>query len=131
VNLIGRVLGKTLSKSQTATTVLPGAAQAPTLLADLQKRELSEKTIHHFMHVYGSRTTEVLAVADEDPSWLAVIDDESGAVAAEVIYAFKNEGARTLQDCLMRRTMIGLNSSRGSNAVAAIEKILQEHMKIT
>lgn len=126
VDLIGRELGKKLPKCRTAHTPLPGGVGLDTCRTDLERRELSEKTIHHLMHVYGARAVEVLALAGDDPSLLEVIDDESSALAAEVVHAFKNEGARTLQDCMLRRTMIGLNSSQGANAVASVEKLMSD-----
>ncbi|HKR58351.1 MAG TPA: glycerol-3-phosphate dehydrogenase C-terminal domain-containing protein, partial [Pyrinomonadaceae bacterium] len=53
---------------------------------------------------------------------------ETGAIAAEVVYSFQNEFARTLSDCLLRRTMVGLNSSLGVGADEAAAKTSQEHL---
>jgi glycerol-3-phosphate dehydrogenase len=57
-----------------------------------------------------------------------VFDGETGAIAAEVVYSFETEFARTLTDCLMRRTMVGLNSELGVGADEAAAKIAQEHL---
>jgi glycerol-3-phosphate dehydrogenase len=53
----------------------------------------------------------------EDASLGEVFDNETGALAAEVVFAFKHELATTLADCLLRRTMVGLNSSCGLTAI--------------
>ena len=46
------------------------------------------------------------------------IDPLSGAIAAEVPWAFAEEGARTLTDVIARRTMIGLGLDAGIGADA-------------
>ena len=63
-----------------------------------------------------------------DPALGEVFDPETGAIAAEVVFAFKYELARTLSDCLLRRTMVGLNSTCGLDAVAAAAGIAQKHL---
>ena len=63
-----------------------------------------------------------------DQSLSEVFDVETGAVAAEVVYSFKHELAQTLVDCLLRRTMVGLNSTRGLNAVGPAARIAQQHL---
>ncbi len=57
-----------------------------------------------------------------------VFDSETGAVAAQVVFAFKHELAQTLADCLLRRTMVGLNSSLGVGADEAAAKVAQKHL---
>jgi glycerol-3-phosphate dehydrogenase len=52
----------------------------------------------------------------------------NGALAAEVIFAFKAELARTLSDCLLRRTMVGMNSSCGLNANEAAGALALRHL---
>src|SRR5437762_1416977 len=74
---------------------------------------LSVKTNDHLLRVYGTRAAEVLQVADKDPELLKTLDSETGAIGAEVIFAFQHELAQTLADCLLRRTMVGLNSAAG------------------
>ncbi len=57
-----------------------------------------------------------------------MFDEETGAVAAEVVFAFKQEFAQTLSDCLLRRTMVGLNSTCGLNAVEKAAGIAQKYL---
>jgi glycerol-3-phosphate dehydrogenase len=64
----------------------------------------------------------------EDPSLAEVFDSETGALAAEVVFTFKHELAATLADCLLRRTMVGLNSTNGLNAVEAAGAIAQKYL---
>jgi glycerol-3-phosphate dehydrogenase len=85
VDLIFRKLGRPSPPCTTAKEVLPGAVNfAPS----------GEPT--RLLRVYGSRASEVTQL-HEDP------------FTSEILFAFKHEFAKTLDDCLMRRTMIGLN----------------------
>jgi glycerol-3-phosphate dehydrogenase len=63
----------------------------------------------------------------QDASLDEVIDRETGAIAAEIVFAFKHELAQTLSDCLLRRTMVGLNSTCGLDALEAAARIAGKH----
>jgi glycerol-3-phosphate dehydrogenase len=126
VNLVGRELGQKLPACQTSSTPLPGALNLTDALVGSGKIGLSDQTTRHLSRVYGSRAAKVLEIIDDNPELIEVIDSETGAIAAEVVHAFRNEAARTIEDCLMRRTMIGLNSSRGQNAFEAVNRIVQQ-----
>ena len=111
VDLCLRRLGMKARRCSTAEVLLPGAQ-----VSDVQGHERLNR-------VYGSRTARVLQLAKEDERLLEVFDEETGAIAAEIVFAFRHELAQTLVDCLMRRTMIGLNSTCGLNAVDAAGEI--------
>jgi glycerol-3-phosphate dehydrogenase len=70
----------------------------------------------------------VLKLVEDDPLLGEVFDDETGAISAEVAFAFNNELAQTLSDCLLRRTMVGLNSTCGLDAIEPAAKIAQEYL---
>ena len=80
------------------------------------------------MRIYGTRAPSILKLIVEEPSLAEAFDSETGAVAAEVIFAFKQELAETLSDCLLRRTMVGLNSTLGLNAVEAAAGIARQYL---
>jgi glycerol-3-phosphate dehydrogenase len=44
------------------------------------------------------------------------------------VFSFKEEFAQKLVDCLMRRTMIGLSSSRGMNSLTAAAQIGKRYL---
>jgi glycerol-3-phosphate dehydrogenase len=69
-----------------------------------------------------------LQLASEGTALLEIFDEETGAIAAEVVFAFKHDLAQTLSDCLLRRTMVGLNSRCGLDAVEAAANIAQKHL---
>ncbi|MBC8028691.1 MAG: glycerol-3-phosphate dehydrogenase/oxidase [Pyrinomonadaceae bacterium] len=142
VNLIFKKLGRTRERGHparneggslctTAKVPLPGA-ETPDFEAfskDFQQRcGLSELTSDHLLRTYGTRSAELLKLVEDDPLLGEVFDAETGAIAAEVVFAFNNELAQTLADCLLRRTMVGLNSTCGLAAVEAAAKIAQTHL---
>jgi glycerol-3-phosphate dehydrogenase len=113
-DLIFAKLGRTSPTCQTADVKL-GGTSSPGDAASLATR---------LNGIYGGRATAVMELA-QNPELAEVFDAETGAIAAEVVYAFEQEFAVTLVDCLMRRTMVGLNSTCGLDAVdkaAAIAK---------
>lgn len=131
VDLIFRRLRKDAPECQTAWAPLPGASsQSPDVLGDRLRRAygLSSLTSERLPRVYGTRASDVVNLRTEDKSLLEVFDDETGAIAAEVVHAFKHELAQTLADCLLRRTMVGLNSTLGLNAVEGAASIAQRYL---
>jgi len=89
---------------------------------------LLDKTIEHLLRVYGTRAQSITDIIKAENSLGAVIDEETGAVAAEIVFAFQAEFATTLGDCLMRRTMVGLNSSAGLKSIEAAARIGKVHL---
>jgi glycerol-3-phosphate dehydrogenase len=80
------------------------------------------------LRVYGTRAPEILTLAAKDKSLAENFDEETGAIAAEVIFSFQLEMAETLADCLLRRTMVGLNSSAGIGADETAAAIARKHL---
>ena len=89
VDLIFRKLGRPSPPCTTADEVLPGAVNFSPFATEFKGPE-------RLLRVYGSRANEVTQL-NEDP------------LASEILFALKNEFAKTLDDCFLRRTMIGLN----------------------
>jgi glycerol-3-phosphate dehydrogenase len=129
VDLIFRELGRSIPKCTTDKVVLPGAAALPLAAnSGIGLRKLPEAANKRLHRIYGRRSRAILDLVMDDPSLGEVFDKETGAIAAEVVHAFKNEMAQTLSDCLLRRTMVGLNSTCGLDAVEAAAKVGQKHL---
>jgi glycerol-3-phosphate dehydrogenase len=131
VNLIFRTLGKTPPPCQTAAVPLPGAAveDLEAFRRDFTARStLPPESTARLLKVYGARAAEVLRLAQGDTELSQVISEETGSIGAEVVYAFREESAETLTDCLMRRTMVGLNGSVGLDALERAAHIAQEFL---
>src|SRR5947209_2115788 len=131
VDLVLKQLGKPPAPCTTAARPLPGAAAADfTRLREAFKSQspLPPKCSERLLKVYGTRAAEVLRLALSDAVLREPISDETGSVAAEVVFAFQSEMAETLVDCLMRRTMTGLNSRTGLDAVEAAARLAQKFL---
>ncbi|MGI9068666.1 MAG: glycerol-3-phosphate dehydrogenase C-terminal domain-containing protein [Pyrinomonadaceae bacterium] len=80
------------------------------------------------LRIYGTRCSALAKLTASDLSLAEVFDVETKAIAAEVVYSFEHELAETLADCLLRRTMVGLNSTCGLNAVEPAATIAQKYL---
>jgi glycerol-3-phosphate dehydrogenase len=125
VDLIFKQLGRNVPACTTDRVALPGALAQP---GEVGPAELSQRTNDRLARIYGTRALKVAQLIREDPSLSEVFDPETGAIAAEIVFAFKFELAQTLSDCLLRRTMVGLNSTGGLNAVEAAASVAQKHL---
>lgn len=129
VDLVQRTLGHPVSRSRTAEIPLPGGRLAQPWSrfwqAFLRESGLPLHSAEHLLRVYGARAPELLATA-ATPDSRAVIDPESGAIAAEIPWAFAQEGARTLTDVLLRRSMIGLGPSAGFGVDQTAARVAQQ-----
>lgn len=117
--------------STTATVPLPGAAG---VALDAFHRQLAcesglpEATVDRLVGLYGARAADVAGLTDEHPDLAEPFDAESGAIGAEVVFAFRNELAQTLADALMRRTMAGLGPRMAVGADEAAAAIARRHL---
>lgn len=119
VDAVFEKLGRKPPKCRTAKIPLPGATvEHFESFADVfaATSGLDEATARRLVRVYGTRAVEVVELADDDPTLRARLTPETKAIGAEVVFAFRHELARTLEDVLMRRTMVGLEPSCGVGA---------------
>ena len=131
VDLIFKTLRRDSPACETAEVALPGAGTPDPVVRGKGVKEqdrLSETTREHLLRTYGTRASLILELVDDDEKLGQVFDEETGAIAAEVVFAFKYELAQTLADCLLRRTMVGLNSTGGLEAVEAAAGTAQKYL---
>jgi glycerol-3-phosphate dehydrogenase len=130
VDLVFKELGRRSPACVTDQEPLPGAAgrEFEAFSKDFKRLGLSEATGDRLLRIYGTRASVIMELLANDASLAEVFDSESGAIAAEVVLAFQHELAQTLSDCLLRRTMVGLNSSCGLDAVEAAASIGRKHL---
>jgi glycerol-3-phosphate dehydrogenase len=79
------------------------------------------------LRVYGTRAAGVAAIAAADPALAEVIDQETSAVAAEVVFAVRDEMAATLADVVARRSMLGLSADLGVGALDAVASVAEKY----
>lgn len=133
VDLAVRKLGRPARRPRTADLPLPGGAGAdPSGFARdflaAHAHALPEGTADRLLRLYGTRADDVLAVAAEEPALAEVLDPSSGALRAEVVHAVRSELAVTLDDVLMRRTMLGLGASAGVGPDRAAAEVAVAHL---
>lgn len=131
IDLIFRALGQTSPPCQTADAPLPGAAveDFDAFRRDFAARStLPPASTARLVNVYGVRAAEVLRLAQTDAELSQIISEETGTVGAEVVYAFREELAETLADCLLRRTMVGLNGQVGLDALERASRIARNFL---
>jgi glycerol-3-phosphate dehydrogenase len=63
-----------------------------------------DRTDH--LYVYGSDREALLALVNENKAWAEKLDPRANYIAAEVIWAVRNEMARTVEDVLARSVRI-------------------------
>ena len=70
------------------------------------------------LYVYGTDRDAVLALCNENKEWAEKLDPRAEFIGAEVIWAVRNEMARTLEDVLARRVRILFLNARLAYDVA-------------
>jgi glycerol-3-phosphate dehydrogenase len=73
--------------------------------------------IEHLLNRYGTMTTELLQLIENDPSLAEPLPGADDYIGAEVVYAASHESALHLEDVLARRTRISIEAwDRGDSA---------------
>ena len=111
VDLVFSKLGKHSPPCMTGKEVLPGAVNFSAFAREFRNANLFTPEIRErLLRVYGSRAGKVSQLAT-DP------------LTGEVVFAFEHELAKTINDCFLRRTMIGLNGDLGLRDLQAAADI--------
>jgi glycerol-3-phosphate dehydrogenase len=131
VDAVYRQLGKKPPRCETARLLLPGGAgiSLPSFRRTLVDRsDLPAESVDRLVAIYGARASDVLALAEGDPSLREPFCVETGSIGAEVVFAVEREFARTLEDVMMRRTMVGLEPGHGVGADEVAAAIAKRHL---
>jgi glycerol-3-phosphate dehydrogenase len=122
-------LDRSVPPSCTAHIPLLGADGFPALWN--QRQAMASRTglhvarIEHLLGRYGSLVHEILALVREDPSLGEPLPGADDYLRVEVAYAASHEGALHLDDVLLRRTHIGIETpDRGTAAASAAALIM-------
>jgi glycerol-3-phosphate dehydrogenase len=129
VDLVFKKLGRDSPRCVTAKVPLPGDVGSETASSEVSTAGgLPQKVKERLARIYGTRAAEVLELASQDPSLGTTFNAEGDAIGAEVVFSFTREMATTLADCLLRRTMIGLNAAQGIGDDLAAADIALKHL---
>lgn len=125
VDRVFRILDRRSPACRTAAIALPGGSAFGMVS---QHPAIEARSLRRLADIYGSRSLLLLALVDQDAALGKIVDDESGAIGAEIVFAAREEWAQTFTDILVRRTMIGRNGQLGLNALDAAARLARTHL---
>lgn len=132
VDLLVARLGKGRRRTSTRRAPLPGAPRTRSAARFVERyvarSALDPLTARRLASIYGERAGLLEDLILRTPELAEVIDPDSGAVAAEVVFAVRQEGARTLEDILLRRCLVGLNGDVGLTAAPRAVDVAARHL---
>ncbi len=128
VDAVFKKLGRRPPECRTAEEPLPGASGEEFAARLRMKSDLPVAATERLLKIYGARAEEVLELAFEDEGLRETFSKISGAIAAEVVFSFREELAQTLTDCLWRRTMVGMNEAAGLDCVEAAALVARKYL---
>ena len=82
--------------------------------------ELSAAGRERLVSIYGGRAAGVVGLARTRPDWQAVLGRQRRILAAEAVFAVREEMAVTLIDIVHRRMMTGLDADQGKETAQDI-----------
>lgn len=102
---------------------LPGftALHQPRFVGSLAERHgISPHTARHLALTYGGWAESIGRMAAQAPELKQVVDEPTGAIAAEVVWSCRREEVRHLDDLMLRRMLVGWRQGLGVPSVDAI-----------
>ena len=127
VDLALRSLGAKKVKTTTLTSPLPGARVADYAAftrAFMTHGALPQLVRKRLLTLYGVRASNIAALVTDDADLAEIVDERSGALAAEVVFAVKHEFARTLTDVMARRLLLAFEPDHGIEGAERIATIM-------
>lgn len=124
VNCVAKVLGRKLPECRSNDTLLPGAyrlTDAREVLTTIE--DISDKGTERLLNIYGGRAIELVELARAMPEIGTWLDSDRSVLAAEVVFAIREEMALTLADVVHRRLMIGLSATQGRELYDVVANI--------
>lgn len=121
VDRLAKILRRKLPECRTRDTLLPGAWGIDRAREQLKASEvIPEAAVARLLSIYGGRAVAIEALATADPALATALGSEGRYLAAEVVFAIREEFAATLEDIVFRRMMAGLDPDQGRPIYAAI-----------
>ena len=127
LGLVGRSIK---AKCRTASTPLVGAYgwqlawERRALTAEQLK--LPVAAIEHLLRRHGDRVNRIVELIEHDSTLARLVHPDLPYLRAEIIVAVVDEGARTIEDVLVRRTHIALETRNPEPAVDFTLEVLAE-----
>ncbi len=121
VDRLAKILRRKLPECRTRDTLLPGAWGIDRARQQLiASKIVSEQAVERLLSIYGGRAAAIAELAIANSALAATLDSEGRYLAAEVVFAIREEFATTLEDIVFRRMMAGFDADQGRPIYAAI-----------
>ncbi len=132
LKIVAVKLGRNLGKSVTNKKFLTGCEIKDLNFfmneARAQDNGLSPATLEYLARNYGTEYKEIAKLAREDQSLSETLNND-GEIQAQVVYAVRNEMARTLSDIVMRRTGIGTLGNPGEEVLRKVADVAARELR--
>ncbi len=131
VDLVGKKLAIPLKPCSTKKSHLPGAGEGS--FVEFRKQFVAKSGFdgdiaNHLTEIYGVRAEKILELATKEPKLKERLTPADPTIAAEVIFAFQEEQAETIQDVLLRRCMGGYNNQAGLDILEPAVQVAAEYL---
>jgi glycerol-3-phosphate dehydrogenase len=132
LKIVAQKMGRSLGKSITKKHYLNGCEikDLCVFLAEIQKanNDFGKATLDYLGRNYGSEYAEIIKMARTDKILSESLNDD-GEILAQVVYAVREEMARTLSDIVMRRTGIGTLGNPGENVLRRVANVAAKELQ--
>ena len=131
LKIVAKKMGRSLGKSITKDHYLAGCE-----IKDLcgfftsveqENKDFSAATMNYVGRNYGAEYADIIKLARTDKA-LAETVSADGELMAEVVYAVRQEMARTLSDIVMRRTGIGTLGNPGEGLLRKVANVAAKEL---
>jgi len=86
------------------------------------------KTIRHLVLNYGSALDRIIKYCTDNPELSKLIKGSDEVIQAEILYAVREEMARTLADVILRRTDLGSAGNPGDTVLSACADLMASEL---
>ena len=95
------------------------------MIERLQTYEISSQVTERLTSLYGTKIDEIIALGEENPTWLEQLHPNVPALKAEVKIAIEREMAQTIEDVLDRRMgLLLFDKHQGALALETVAEIM-------
>ena len=131
IDIAAQKLGKQSTPCRTHKTMIFGAPEddpQQTLLKAQQNKPgwADDALISHLFATYGTGYTQVLDLAEADPTLQKRLSDDLPTIEAQVVYAVRSEMAMTLLDVIFQRIDIGLRGFPGDDCIERCAQLMAQ-----
>ncbi|HNP37236.1 MAG TPA: glycerol-3-phosphate dehydrogenase [Woeseiaceae bacterium] len=124
VDRVAAILGRDLPDCRTREARLPGGGSIDTAeISVTALSQLSPNGVTRLLSLYGSRAADLALLAANDDELAVTLDKDRTVLAAEVVFAIREEFARCLVDIVYRRIMVGLAADQGRSLYESIASL--------